>query len=101
MQLNDIQKAELEQLKQETAPTRRETSPELEAILYDPIPVLATSFDGDPVLATASARYREWGEPTVEVEYLYAFYVHADPEDPALHSRLQYGDGIKPAIVVN
>lgn len=56
----------------------------------DPIPVLATSFDGDPVLATASARYREWGEPTVEVEYLYAFYVHADPEDPALHSRLSY-----------
>lgn len=44
MQLNDIQKAELEQLKQETAPTRRETSPELEAILYDPIPVLDHGF---------------------------------------------------------
>lgn len=44
MQLNDIQKAELEQLKEATAPTRRETSPELEAILYDPIPVLDHGF---------------------------------------------------------
>lgn len=56
----------------------------------DPIPVLATSFVGDPVLATASSRYREWGEPTVEVEYLYALYVHADPETPALENRLSY-----------
>lgn len=44
MQLNDIQKAELEQLKQATAPTKREVSPELEAILYDPIPVLDHGF---------------------------------------------------------
>ncbi|MFO1242882.1 MAG: FAD-dependent thymidylate synthase [Rickettsiales bacterium] len=44
MQLNDIQKAELEQLKEAAAPTRREVSPELEAILYEPIPVLDHGF---------------------------------------------------------
>ena len=50
----------------------------------DPIPVLATSFVGDPALGTASARVREWGMPSVELEFLYAMYVHADPEETAI-----------------
>lgn len=56
----------------------------------DPIPVLTTSFVGDPALGTASARVREWGMPSVELEYLYAMYVHADPDDPTLTNRLSY-----------
>ncbi len=44
MPLNDIQRAEVRELQEKTAQTRRETVPALEAILYDAIPVLDHGF---------------------------------------------------------
>src|SRR5215472_12932715 len=44
MPLTSEQKAEIERLRAETAPTRRATVPALEDILYEPIPVLDHGF---------------------------------------------------------
>jgi len=44
MPLNDVQRAEVNTLKQEKWETRRETVPALEALIYEPIPVLDHGF---------------------------------------------------------
>ena len=44
MPINDDQKQEIEELRAQQQPTRRAVVPELEEILYEPIPVLDHGF---------------------------------------------------------
>src|SRR5215469_8620931 len=72
MPLTPEQKAEIERLRAETAPTRRATVPALEEILYEPIPVLdhgfvrVVDYMGDDAAVVQAARV-SYGKGTKKV----------------------------------